>query len=155
MQLLTIFQSHSDGWLKFDIQEQVLSFELGLRVLPMRILLATHNVELGLLRAKVLESEGHEVEIGINDQQLLALVESRKYDLLLVCHSLPEDICENVAQRFRTLNPSSQVVGILKQDWDDDTCGTHRFDARVSGVSGPSALVATVRNVGRQSAGTA
>jgi len=146
----------TDEWLKFDIQEQVLSFQVEqLKVLPMRILLATHNVELGLLRAKVLESEGHEVEIGINDQQLLALVESRGYDLLLVCHSLPEEICENVAQRFRMLNPSSQVVGILKQDWDDDTCGTQRFDARVSGVSGPSALVATVRNVGRQSAGTA
>jgi DNA-binding response OmpR family regulator len=121
----------------------------------MRILIATHNVELGLLRAKVLESEGHEVEIGITDQQLVALVASRNYDLLLVCHSLPEDFCQEIAETFRALNPSAHVVGVLKHEWDDDSCGTQRFDARVSGISGPVALVRTIQHVGKQSAGSA
>lgn len=121
----------------------------------MRILLATHNVELGLLRMRVLELEGHEVEIGMDDQQLIALIASRRYDLLLVCHSVPEPVCEDISQTFRLLNPNGRVVGILKYDWDDDSCGTQRFDARVSGISGPTALVATVRHAGAQSAGSA
>jgi CheY-like chemotaxis protein len=121
----------------------------------MRILLATHNVELGLLRAKVLESEGHQVEVGLNDQQLFALIASRKYDLLLVCHSLPEDICQELAQAFRVMNTGGHVVGILKYDWDDASCGLQKFDASVSGISGPVALVETVRHVGTQSAGSA
>ena len=121
----------------------------------MRILLATHNVELGLLRAKVLEAENHRVDVGLNDQQLVALIASRKYDLLLVCHSLPEDFCQEFSETFRTLNPGGHVVGILKYDWDDDACGTQKFDAHVSGISGPNALVATIRHVGRQSAGSA
>ncbi|MGZ4816967.1 MAG: hypothetical protein ACXVZV_16255 [Terriglobales bacterium] len=119
----------------------------------MRILLATHNLELGLLRTKVLKSEGHEVEIGSDDHQLLALLASRKYDVLLVCHSLPLSLCEQMSEAFRLRNPDGQVVGILKQDWDDDACGTQNFEAHVSGFSGPGALIATVRNVGRQSAG--
>jgi len=121
----------------------------------MRILLATHNPELALLRAKVLESEGHHVEIGSSDQQLLALVASRKYDVLLVCHSLPEEICQAVAQAFRLANPRGHVVGILKTDFDEDHCGLERFDARVSGIAGPNALLSTVRHVGTQSAGSA
>lgn len=121
----------------------------------MKILLATHNVELGLLRAKVLESEGHEVEVGVSDQQLMALIASRSYDLLLICHSVPEEICEHLAKAFRAVNENGHVVGILRHDWEDDSCGTQRFDAHVSGVSGPNALVATVRHVGRQSAGSA
>jgi len=121
----------------------------------MKILLATHNVELGLLRAKVLESEGHDVEVGLTDQQLMALIVSRRYDLLLVCHSLPEDICQELSQTFRMVNPSGHVVGILKYDWDDDSCGLQKFDARVSGISGPSALVQTIRHVGTQSASSA
>jgi len=121
----------------------------------MRILLATHNVELGLLRVKVLESEGHEVEIGLNDQQLFALIASRKYDLLLVCHSLPEEICQEMAKTYRMINPGGHVVGILRHDWEDDSCGMQKFDAHVSGISGPNALVATVRHVGTQSAGSA
>jgi len=121
----------------------------------MRILLATHNVELGLLRAKVLETEGHEVEIGMTDQQLAALVASRSYDLLLVCHSLPEDFCQEVSETFRALNPGAHVVGVLKNEWDDDACGLQQFDARVSGISGPGALVRTIQHVGKQSAGLA
>ena len=121
----------------------------------MRILLATHNVELGLLRVKVLESEGHHVEIGMTDQQLAALVASRSYDLLLVCHSLPEDFCQEISETFRALNPGSHVVGILKHDWDKDACGTERFDAQVAGINGPSALVQTIQHVGKQSAGLA
>ncbi len=119
----------------------------------MRILLATHNIELGLLRAKVLEHEGHVVDIGASNEQLSALIASRHYDLLLVCHSLSEDVCEELAGAYRVLNPSGHVVGILKQDWDDSSCGTQKFDAHVSGVRGPGALVSTIRNVGRQSAG--
>lgn len=119
----------------------------------MRILLATHNIELGLLRAKVLEQEGHDVDVSMDNQQLSALIASRHYDLLLICHSMPEAECEELARAFRALHPSGHVVGILKQDWDDNACGTQKFDAHVSGVRGPVALVATIRNVGRQSAG--
>ena len=121
----------------------------------MRILLATHNVELGLLRVKVLEHAKHEVDISTNEQQALALMATRHYDLLLVCHSLPEDICQNIAQAFRVANPDGHVVGILRRDWDDDTCGTQRFDAHVSGIAGPNALLSTLRHVGTQSAGSA
>jgi CheY-like chemotaxis protein len=121
----------------------------------MRILLATHNVELALLRAKVLESEGHDVEIGMSDQQLMALIASRNYDLLLVCHSLPEDICQEIAHAYRMMNPEGHVAGTLRHDWDDSACGTQKFDAQVSGISGPGALVNMVRHVGRQSASSA
>jgi DNA-binding response OmpR family regulator len=120
----------------------------------MRILLATHNIELGLLRAKVLESAGHRVDVGTTEQQLLALMASRKYDALLVCHSLSEDSCETASAAFRSANPDGHVIGILKRDFDDDTCGTQQFDASVSAISGPSALLATVRHAGTQSAGS-
>lgn len=119
----------------------------------MKILLATQDLELGLLRAKVLEVAGHEVEIGVTGQQVLALLSSRKYDVLLVCHSLPEDTCQEVALAYRSLNPEGHVVGILKNEWDDDSCGLQKFDARVSGISGPNALLSTVGHVGTQSAG--
>ncbi|HEX4488748.1 MAG TPA: hypothetical protein VH088_20895 [Terriglobales bacterium] len=121
----------------------------------MKILLATHNVELGLLRVKVLESEGHEVEIGVQEKQLMALLASRRYDLLLVCHSLPEDVCQQIAHAYRMMNPDGHVAGILRHDWDDSACGTQKFDAQVSGISGPNALVNMVRHVGRQSASSA
>ena len=121
----------------------------------MRILIATHDVELGLLRAKVLESDGHHVEIGMSDQQLAGLVASRKYDLLLVCHSLPEDLCQAVSETFRALNPGGHVVGVLRHEWADDSCGTQQFDAQVAGISGPAALVRTIQQVGKQSAGLA
>ena len=119
----------------------------------MRILIATHNIELGLLRKKVLETEGHQVEIAESDPQLAALVASRSYDLLLVCHSLPEDFCQEISETFRALNPGAHVVGVLKHDWDADACGTEQFDARVAGISGPNALVRTIQHVGKQSAG--
>jgi CheY-like chemotaxis protein len=121
----------------------------------MKILLATRNVELGLLRVKVLESAGHEVEIGMEEQQLMALVASRRYDLLLVCHSLPEQVCEEISEAYRVMNPDGHVAGILKYDWDDNSCGLQKFDAHVSGISGPNALVNMIRHVGRQSASSA
>jgi len=121
----------------------------------MRILLATNNLELGFLRAKVLESVGHRVDMGSNDQQLLALIASRTYELLLACHSLSENSCETISAAFRSANPDGHVVGILKRDFDDDTCGRQQFDVSVSGISGPGALLNAVRHVGTQSAGSA
>ena len=121
----------------------------------MKILLATQDIELGLLRAKVLELAGHEVEIGTTGQQVLALLSSRKYDLLLVCHSLPEDTCQEVARAFRAMNSDGHVVGILRNEWDDDSCGLQKFDARVSGISGPNALLSAIGHIGTQSAGSA
>jgi len=124
-------------YLRVDIQRSWRAVQV--RVAPegsVRILIATHDVELGLLRAKVLESDGHHVEIGLNDQQLAALVASRKYDLLLVCHSLPEDFCQEVSETFRALNPGARVVGVLKHEWADGSCGTQHFDAGVAGISG-------------------
>ena len=73
----------------------------------MNILCCTKNLELALLRKRVLEQAHFEVEILESEEQVLERIQrgAQNYDVLVLCHSVPVKSAKQYARLMKEHNP--------------------------------------------------
>jgi len=104
------------------------------------VLLLSRNVELGLLRKRVLEQNGCTVLFPQNREEALDAFHT-PLDVMVVAHTISRDSARHYAEIFRAKNPDSWIVYICEStiehppEWADET---------VLGLSGPEEMLQAV-----------
>lgn len=111
----------------------------------MKVLCCTKNLELALLRQRVLEQAHFEVEISDNDEQVLERIErdAQSYDALVLCHSLTTKSAKQYARLMKEHNPKCCVAYIAKTPWEKPDIP---YDIRVPGIEGPQKLIESLQS---------
>lgn len=101
------------------------------------ILLLSGDPELAQLREFVLRTAGFGVTRASSRQEALGLLDTR-FDALVISHSLAHEAISEFAELFRSANPKSPIIGVVKGPWQDLKI---QLDASVSGDDGPQAML--------------
>ncbi len=115
----------------------------------MKILSLSTDAELSLYRKRVLEAAGHEVMALATEKEVLEqAAEPPPFDVLLVCHRLPDATARKAVRLLRDSRPQAKVVYVvhLYGEWPDVEA-----DRYVVGADGPDALVRVIGETGSQS----
>ena len=116
----------------------------------MKILILTTDQELALLRQRVLQSAGHEVEALTSERDVVEAAErGTPFDVALICHHLPHATARKVVRLFRQNKGAGRVVYIthIYGEWPEVEA-----DRYVVGADGPDALLRIVAETGPQAA---
>ncbi len=106
-----------------------------------RVLTVSRNRELMLLRAQVLKAFCCEAVTTDTHEETISALESQQFDALVICHTIPDELAAEYAERFRSKRPNGCVVYVAKTPY----AGKKRYaDIAVSGISGPEALIEAV-----------
>lgn len=100
------------------------------------ILLLSGDPELAQLREFALRHAGFAVMRANSRQEALGLLDTR-FDALVISHSLEHESIREFAELFRSANPQSPILGVVKGHWQDLKI---QVDASVSGDDGPQTL---------------
>jgi DNA-binding NtrC family response regulator len=111
-----------------------------------RVLSLSSNPELQTLRNFVLMSEGFRVLSPSSKRQALETIEREFFDCMVLCHSLSQDSCNELAQAFKRRNPESCVIHIVPTSWTEKCANA---DVSIAGLDGPEVLIEAVRSCGR------
>ena len=114
----------------------------------MKILMLTTDPELALLRQLALETAGHEVVATITEKAALeAPDKAGRFDVVLVCHRLPDATARKVIRLFHERRAECKVVYIvhLYGEWPEVEA-----DRYVVGADGPEALLRVISETGPQ-----
>lgn len=117
----------------------------------MRILILTTDQELSLLRKRILESAGHDVQALSTEKEVLEAAEKEvPFDVALICHRLPDATARKILRMFREGKRPGKVVYIshIYGVWPEVEA-----DRYVVGADGPDALLRIVAEVGQQAEG--
>ena len=104
------------------------------------VLLLSRDVELALLRKRVLEQNGCSVLFPQNREEALEAFHT-PLDVMVVAHTISRESARHYAEIFRGKNPNSWIVYICVStiehppEWADET---------VLGLSGPEEMLAAV-----------
>lgn len=104
------------------------------------VLLLSRDLELGLLRKRVLEQNGCTVMFPQNREEALEAFRT-PLDVMVVAHTISRESARHYAEIFRGKNPHSWIVYICVStiehppEWADET---------VLGLAGPEDMVAAV-----------
>jgi DNA-binding NtrC family response regulator len=94
------------------------------------------------LRQVILRSAGYKVFTFTEPKYALSKIEDGKWEVLLICYSLPEEWRHQLVQKFRELCPEGRVVFVT----DRPVVETPKdADELVYGVEGPEILIDAVR----------
>ena len=108
----------------------------------MKILSLSTDPELSLLRKQALETAGHEV-VALNTEKeaLEQAAAPQQYDVVLVCHRLPDATARKAIRLLRDSRPQAKVVYVvhLYGEWPEVEA-----DRYVVGADGPDALVRVI-----------
>ena len=105
------------------------------------VLLLSRDMELGLLRKRVLEQSGCEVTFPQNRTEALDALRAQ-LDVMLVAHTISRESGKHYSEIFRGKNPKGRVVYICVStiehppEWADET---------VLALDGPEEMVRAVR----------
>jgi hypothetical protein len=95
------------------------------------------------LRQAVLELGGFEVLTTSSMRLAQALMKRRRFDVLLVCYSVPENWRQTLIQSFRESCPEGHIVGIVRSGverpsdgFDEVISSTDKADALLKAISG-------------------
>jgi DNA-binding response OmpR family regulator len=116
----------------------------------MKILSLSTDPELSLFRKRVLETAGHEVMALSTEKEVLEqAAEPWQFDVVLVCHRLPDATARKAIRLLRDNRPQAKVVYVvhLYGEWPEVEA-----DRYVVGADGPDALVRVVSEVVSQAA---
>jgi CheY-like chemotaxis protein len=116
----------------------------------MKILSLSTDPELSLFRKRVLETAGHEVVAFSTEKEALEqAAEPPQFDVVLVCHRLPDATARKVIRLLRDSRPQAKVVYVvhLYGEWPEVEA-----DRYVVGADGPDALVRVISEAVSQSA---
>lgn len=106
----------------------------------LNVLLLSRDVELGLLRKRVLQQNGCTVMFPQNREEALAAFHTPQ-DVMVVAHTISRESAKHYAEIFRAKNPEGWIVYICVStiehppEWADET---------VLGLAGPEDMVAAV-----------
>ena len=106
----------------------------------MRIVILSTDPELALLREHVLRHAGHETLVPVSDKEMNQTLDEAgdQYDVMLLCHRIPDGRARELIRRYVHKNPRGKVVAIvhLYGEWPQIEA-----DRYVVGTDGPEALV--------------
>jgi len=108
----------------------------------MKILSLSTDQELSLFRKRVLEVAGHEVlALSTEKEALEEAASPRPFDVLLICHRLPDATARKAIRLFRDSHRDVKVVYVvhLYGEWPEVEA-----DRYVVGADGPDALLRVV-----------
>jgi DNA-binding response OmpR family regulator len=108
----------------------------------MKILSLSTDPELSLFRKRVLETAGHEVlALSTEKEALKQAAEPQQFDVVLVCHRLPDATARKAIRLVRSSRPQAKVVYVvhLYGEWPEVEA-----DRYVVGADGPDALVRVI-----------
>jgi CheY-like chemotaxis protein len=106
----------------------------------LKVLLLSRDVELALLRKRVLEQNGCSVMFPQNRDEALEAFHT-PLDVMVVAHTISRESAKHYAEIFRAKNPEGWIVYICVStiehppEWADET---------VLGLAGPEDMVAAV-----------
>jgi DNA-binding response OmpR family regulator len=116
----------------------------------MKILSLSTDPELSLLRTRVLETAGHEVVAPITEKEVLEHAAAPQgFDVVLVCHRLPDATARKAIRLVRSNRTAAKVVYVvhLYGEWPEVEA-----DRYVVGADGPDALVRVINEAMAKSA---
>jgi CheY-like chemotaxis protein len=93
-----------------------------------KILLAGQDPRLLSTRAAVLKKTGAEV-VSCNASEALQLMELRRFDLVVLCHSLPAGEAEMIADSSRKHSDKTRVLLVTSGARPESLGDTAKFDA--------------------------
>ena len=109
----------------------------------MKLLSLSTDPELSLLRKRLLETAGHEV-VALNTEKeaLEEVAGTTKFDVVLICHRLPDATARKAIRLLRDKHPEVKVVYMvhLYGEWPEVEA-----DRYVVGADGPDALLRVIR----------
>ena len=116
----------------------------------MKILSLSTDQELSLFRKRILETAGHDV-VALNTEKE-ALEESAgpaQFDVVLICHRLPDATARKVIRLLREKHVQSKVVYVVHiyGEWPEVEA-----DRYVVGADGPDALLRVINEAVSQAA---
>ena len=109
----------------------------------MKLLSLSTDPELSLLRKRVLEFSGHEVvALSTEKEALEEAAGTTKFDVVLICHRLPDATARKAIRLLRESHPAAKVVYMVHiyGEWPEVEA-----DRYVVGADGPDALVRVIR----------
>jgi DNA-binding response OmpR family regulator len=108
----------------------------------MKILSLSTDSELSLFRKQILEAAGHEViALSTEKEALEKAAEPDQFDVVLICHRLPNATARKSIRLLRGSHPEMKVVYVvhLYGEWPEVEA-----DRYVVGADGPDALVRVI-----------
>ena len=109
----------------------------------MKLLSLSTDPELSLLRKRLLETAGHEVvALSTEKEALEEVAGTTKFDVVLICHRLPDATARKAIRLLRDNHPEAKVVYMvhLYGEWPEVEA-----DRYVVGADGPDALLRVIR----------
>ena len=106
-----------------------------------------HNRELALLRQRVLEAAAFAVSSPDSDLAAIRLMEQERFDVVIVCHSVPKHSAKKLLSVFRQHNPDACVICVSLNTTRKP--GSDRSEAHVYAGNGPEALIKEIQSCGR------
>jgi len=108
----------------------------------MKILSLSTDPELSLFRKRILEIAGHEVlALSTEKEALEKLAEPEQFDVVLICHRLPDATARKAIRLLRESRREAKVVYVVRLygEWPEVEA-----DRYVVGADGPDALVRVI-----------
>ena len=109
----------------------------------MKLLTLSTDPELSLLRKRLLETAGHEVlALSTEKEALKEIAGTTKFDVVLICHRLPDATARKAIRLLRDNHPEAKVVYMvhLYGEWPEVEA-----DRYVVGADGPDALLRVIQ----------
>ena len=109
----------------------------------MKLLSLSTDPELSLLRKQLLEMAGHEVlALSTEKEALEEVAGTTKFDVVLVCHRLPDATARKTIRLLRDHHPEAKIVYVvhLYGEWPEVEA-----DRYVVGADGPDALLRVIK----------
>jgi DNA-binding response OmpR family regulator len=109
----------------------------------MKILSLSTDPELSLFRKRILETAGHEVvALSTEKEALEKAAEPEQFDVVLICHRLPDATARKTIRLLRGSHPEVKVVYVvhLYGEWPEVEA-----DRYVVGADGPDALLRVIK----------
>ena len=116
----------------------------------MKLLSLSTDPELSLLRKRVLETAGHEVvALSTEKEALEEVAGTKKFDVVLICHKLPDATARKAIRLLRESHPQAKLVYVVHiyGEWPEVEA-----DRYVVGADGPDALVRVISEAVSQAA---
>ncbi len=110
-----------------------------------RILSLSRDLELTLLRRRLLESAGYTVVAPLTDTAALeAVSEKDRFDVCIVCYRMWPGTARHLMRVFRENNPSGQFLIMVRVYGEVPELEGDRY---VVGANGPDALIAVLNEM--------